>query len=100
EDHRRAEGEFVDLHAERVGYGVGQGGGGAERAALADAPGAGGVVGRVLEVVELEPGQLGGRGHEVVGQRGGLQLPGVVVDVVLEEGAGDALGHRAGHLPL
>src|SRR5688572_29174324 len=88
--HFGAQGEVVDFGAEGVGDRVGQGGGGAEGAAFADAAGAGGVVGRVLEVVELEATELGGRGHEVVGQRRRLELAVGVVDVVLEQGAGDA----------
>jgi hypothetical protein len=51
-------------------------------------------------VVELEARQLGGRRHQIVRQRGGLQLARVVVDVVLEERAGDALRYGPGDLAL
>src|SRR5439155_24914423 len=88
-------GQVVELDPEwgrGVDAGVGQGGRGSQSPALAYTPGAGGGVGRVVDMAQLQVGDLHGRGQEVVVQRGGEELAVVIVDVVLVEGAADALG--------
>src|SRR6185312_14630309 len=52
-----------------------------------------------LEVESLHAGDVGGPGDLVVDQRGGDRLPVGVVDDLLEQRLGDALGEAALHLP-
>src|SRR5581483_8240917 len=103
EDAGRREVLFGDAHAE-VGEGVldgvGEGGGGADHAPFADAPVVGEDVGAGLEVVDLDVGDLGGGGDEVVHERAGLELALVVVGRLLVEDGADALGDAAPDLAV
>src|SRR5260221_6382501 len=80
--------------------GIGQGGRRADHPALADPPVVGEHVGRGLDVVDLDLGDLHGGGDQVVHEGPGLELALVVVGRLLVQDGAHPLGHPAPDLPV